>query len=248
MTRNSKNAITIVAVIVVVAAVGIIAWAATRDDDATETVALAFDFDEGAEGWTPLFADYPVDDPDPYELESDVKSLPDGLDGNALYLRGVNLSADLYMMWTRRIDGLAPNSVYDLEVVVGLATNVPSGGVGLGGSPTESQFLKVGGAGIPIETMVDGLGLARLNINDGNQSQSGPNGAALGTLDNPNVVEGPEPVSFALHTVDGSGGPVSVTTDENGSAWVSVGVDSGFEGVTEVYFSQLDVTLTPASG
>lgn len=38
--------------------------------------------------------------------------------------------------------------------------------------------------------------------------------------------------------------PINVTTDSQGSAWVIVGTDSGFEGATTVFYDSIELTLT----
>jgi hypothetical protein len=44
-------------------------------------------------------------------------------------------------------------------------------------------------------------------------------------------------------TVSTRGQPLTVQTDESGVMWVMAGTDSGFEGLTEVFFTALRVRL-----
>ena len=39
--------------------------------------------------------------------------------------------------------------------------------------------------------------------------------------------------------------PLTVRTDAEGSAWIFVGSDSGFEGTTSLYYDRIDVVLEP---
>ena len=98
-----------------------------------------FTFENDAEGWTASFADLPVDyEPSIYELDSSHGALPDGLEGAGIYIQGHNRSDDLFMYLKRQIRGLEPSAIYAVSASIDLATNVPLGSVGIGGSPGES--------------------------------------------------------------------------------------------------------------
>ena len=61
--------------------------------DGTEAV---YDYGSDAEGWTVGFADLPVDfDQSIFELDHGHRTLPDGLEGNGIYIQGHNRSDDL---------------------------------------------------------------------------------------------------------------------------------------------------------
>jgi hypothetical protein len=47
-------------------------------------------------------------------------------------------------------------------------------------------------------------------------------------------------------SVDGAGSPIEATTDADGSLWLFFGVDSGFEGVTTVYVTDVVIDLDAA--
>ena len=223
-----------------------------------DPVALSFVFEEDAEDWVAGFADLPEDAADEFELESSWEQLPGDLEGFGLYLAGTNRSDDLFMYWTREISGLAPDTTYRVEFVLELATNVPSGLAGIGGSPTDAVFVKAGASAEEPTTEPDELGFLRLQIDVGRQFESGANATVIGTLDNPDVEDdGSGSIPFALLTVDGTAeatefegldDPVVVTTSSNGSLWLITGIDSGFEGRTEVYYSGMEILLTPVGG
>ena len=112
-------------------------------------------FERDAEGWTAAFADLPVDyDPAIYELESGYRSLPDGLEGGGIYVQGHNRSDDLFMFLKRQVGGLVPQATYAVSVSIDLATNVPLGSFGIGGSPGSSVFVKAGASTIEPDTFV----------------------------------------------------------------------------------------------
>ncbi len=67
--------------------------------DAAESE-FSFTFASDAEGWTAGFADLPIDfDQSIYELDSGYRPLPDGLEGNGVYIQGHNRSDDLFMFF-----------------------------------------------------------------------------------------------------------------------------------------------------
>ena len=203
---------------------------------------FSFDFDSDAEGWTVGFADLPVDyDQSIYELDYDYRPLPDGLEGSGIYVQGHNRSDDLFMFLKRRVDGLMPNKVYAVSVSLDLATNVATGLVGIGGSPGESVYVKAGASTAEPLAMEDEIGHLRMNIDKGNQSKAAKLWRSWEMLAHPEVA-GDE---YLLKTLDNTDLPLSVTTDGEGRAWLIVGTDSGFEGLTQLYYASISYVLTP---
>ncbi|MCY3738353.1 MAG: hypothetical protein OXG13_18260 [Gemmatimonadaceae bacterium] len=220
--------------------------ASTQEADEQEAVeaAFSFTFEEGAEGWTAGFADYPVDfDPSIYELDSGHRPLPDGLEGRGLYIQGHNRSDDLFMFFKRQVGGLKPDAEYSAVLSLDLATNVAEGLVGIGGSPGESVFVKAGASTVEPVTPEDDSGYFRMNIDKGNQSTGGESMVVVGHVAHP-ALTGEE---YRIKTLDSSASPVRVTADGEGRLWLIVGTDSGFEGLTALYYARIACTLTPAN-
>ena len=164
--------------------------ASTQEADEQEAVeaAFSFTFEDGAEGWTAGFADYPVDfDPSIYELDSGHRPLPDGLEGHGLYIQGHNRSDDLFMFFKRQVGGLEPGAEYSAVLSLDLATNVAEGLVGIGGSPGESVFVKAGASTVEPVTPEDDAGYFRMNIDKGNQSNGGESMVVVGHVAHPAV-------------------------------------------------------------
>lgn len=209
--------------------------------------ATDFGFDEGPEGWLAGFADYPADgDPGLYQLEADWRELPSDLDGNALYSRGQNSSDDLWMYWKRAIEGLEPGTEYSVEVSIELATNVPEGLVGIGGSPGESVFVKAGASTDEPYTEVDEQGWLRFTADKGDQSAGGEDAVVVGTIANPNLnPETADGTVYELMALDTAGLGLTTITDDSGTLWVFVGTDSGFEGPTSIYYDHIEIVLEP---
>ncbi|MXY74268.1 MAG: hypothetical protein F4Y83_04980 [Acidimicrobiia bacterium] len=63
----------------------------------------------------------------------------------------------------------------------------------------------------------------------------------IGDLAHPDLVDR----EYRIKTLDNSSSPVTVEADSAGSAWLIVGTDSGFEGLTRLYYDRITYTLTP---
>jgi len=204
-----------------------------------------FEFEQDKQGWVTDFADLPADyDPAIYELDSGWGELPSGLEGNAIYLSGHNRSDDLFMFLKVQVEGLKPDSTYQVEFSIDLASNTPEGLMGIGGSPGESVFVKAGATTQEPEVITDDAGWLRMNIDKGNQASEGKDMINLGTLANPNIdldtFTGEE---YALMTLTSEERLFEVIPDGNGIVWLIVGTDSGFEGPTRVYYDKISIQM-----
>lgn len=208
---------------------------------------IEFDLTKADHGWIGEFVDLPVNDDGIYELEYDPrKTLPDELGtGHAAYIQSMNRSDDVFMFLKRRIDGLEPSTAYRAYIEVRFATNVPAGLAGVGGAPGESVFFKVG-ASIeePVPTVETGAqeDYHRLNVDKGGQSEGGANAVVVGNVAK---TSGDETFKYEYKTLNNADHPISITTDANGSAWIFVGTDSGFEGLTGLYYTTIKVVFEP---
>jgi hypothetical protein len=206
---------------------------------------FTFDFPVSSEGWSAGFCDYPAGWEPQMDLIADYRRLPSPLDQTrgGLFIAGSNSSDDLFMFWKRRVTGLQPGRVYAVEFTVLLATNVPKGVGGIGGSPDGSVFLKVGAAAVePAAISVQSAGRLeyRLNIDKGNQSQGGKDAVVIGTAGNLSGTP-----TWELKELQGGSDRLAITSSADGSAWLLVGTDSGFEGRTSLYYARVTAQLTP---
>lgn len=203
-------------------------------------------FDEDQQGWIAGFADLPADyDADQFMLESGWSSLPSDLEGYGLFLSGNNHSDDLFMYIQKQITGLKPETTYQVQFNVELASNTPEGMMGIGGSPGESVYIKAGAVTIKPELVNDSINWLRMNIDKGNQASEGKDMINLGTLANPNInLETSTGEEYALMNLDNQQIPFFVASDKDGSIWVIIGSDSGFEGATAVYYNSIGIQLT----
>jgi hypothetical protein len=221
-------------------------------------VSVSFDFRNGALGWQAGFARYPPDtDRDGfYQLLAEMRSLPPelGVSGTGFYIQGNNHSDALVMFMKRRLsadDGIVAGQAYQVDFTIVFASIAPTGCFGAGGSPGDSVNLRAGAS--PAEPLAL-LGIFRpfrdldMNIDIGGGGGPNKNGLAAsfaGTIANGLPCDsGPHPwVSIQRshqHTT-------LVNANSSGELWLIVGTDSGFEGLTTLYYQRIDVTLTPVS-
>jgi hypothetical protein len=198
---------------------------------------VSYFFDNSYEGWTGDFADYPEGDSVAYELLVTRDTIPGDTTKKGLLISGKNESDDLFMFIKRKISGLRPNTTYDLLFNVKVASNAPTGAVGIGGAPGESVFVKVGASQIEPKKELDG-DMYRMNIDKGNQDEEGADMINIGHI-------GVAPTTTWRYTVitrnNNSSNGFLVTTDAAGEIWLIIGTDSGFEGKTTLYYTQVDV-------
>lgn len=207
------------------------------------TRSFSYDFQNGTDGFTAGFADLPPNyDQALYELDFGLDTQPAPLPvvRKALRIEGHNRSDDLFMFVTRKMTGLAPNTQYAVEFEVGFLSNAPANSVGIGGSPGSSVVVKAGAlTGEPTVAPNSDNSLLVLNADKGNQSVGGSDLKVLGDVGIPG-----DEFTYTFKTLEGDA-PRTVRTDATGSCWIIVGTDSGFEGRTRLYYSQIAVTFTP---
>ncbi|MCK7592145.1 hypothetical protein [Pseudomarimonas salicorniae] len=217
------------------------------EEEFSEQRVLSFELGENA--FYPIFADLPADGHDIYELDFDWKRLPEPLQARrGLFLAGHNRSDDLAMMIAAPLGGLQPEQLYQVELEVEFATQVPAGCIGVGGSPGEGVYVKLGALDFaPQATVVDegGFPTLRPNFDFGNQSEGGAQALVVGDLANTQQCDGVPEGEWELKTLSTQGRAFRVRSDAQGRMWVVAGTDSAFEGLTHVYYTSLRVRLRP---
>ena len=209
----------------------------------TEALTFTFDFHRGPQGFIAGFADYPPADEASYELTSGYRELPPPLESqSALFISGVNRSDDLFMFFKGAIGGLSPAARHDVTVSVKIATSTPAGCLGVGGAPGESVWIKAGATAIEPLPVREGSYL-RMNIDIGNQSTAGAQAVVLGNVANSRSCE--QSRQWERKSFPGRPAPVPISVSPSGRAWLLFGVDSGFEALTEIYFTRASVTFAP---
>lgn len=207
-------------------------------------IEASFRFEKDKEGWTGGFVDLPVGyDESIYELEFSHKDiLVANKTDKGLFLQGQNRSDDLFMFITKKLNqeiGLKPNTSYKAELSFDLATNVASGMMGIGGSPGTSVIVKAGIVNTEpkiIEGEHNSSNFHLLNIDIGNQMEPGKDLVVLGNVEKVDSEDESYQYKSFKHSFD-------ITTDEKGESFVVIGTDSGFEGLTQLYYTNIKVVF-----
>ena len=236
--------------IAVVVVVGLIIYAVVTG--ISSSIRLDFDFRQGVQGWDAGFAEYSPE-MEGMMLEAEIRPLPSeiGINGTGYYVQGMNHSDDLFMFLKRRLgtdDGVVPGQEYRVMFTTVFASNAPSGALGIGGSPGESVYLKAGASMVEPEVYLDSeTGYYLMNVDKGSgNSGNGTAASVIGDIANGLSaeeidLENPPYVSLVRqHEIQHT-----VTASPDGELWLLVGTDSGFEGLTGIYYQGIAVTLTP---
>jgi len=203
---------------------------------------------QASPGFESLFLDYPDGREDFYELSSGPTTLPEPWqDLSGVRISGSNHSDDLMMVLMRPVDGLAPETRYAIELEMQFATNVPEGCAGVGGSPGESVYMRLGAAGEkPDYEVADGDRRATIDL--GQQASPGKRAISVGDMANGadesycSSAEAP----WRLKRVSTRDQEFSVTSNATGRIWVYGLSDSGFEATTSWYLTEFAVRFAKA--
>jgi len=214
-------------------------------DNSRPVYNLVFDFNAGVQGWSGGFTDYAVvQDSAMFEFKLGQTKLPTPLDTTkkGFRIEGMNRSDDLFMFIKTKLTGLAPNTVYDTQFSVDFASMYGDSLAGIGGSPAQSVYLKAGATGTEPVKVRNG-DMYVLNVDKGNQSTGGKDAVLLGDVSIGNTGQ----MQYkTINRNNGGGTPLKAKTNDKGELWLFIGTDSGFEGLTTLYYQRVRVLLTPA--
>ncbi|MEO5976626.1 MAG: hypothetical protein ABIQ21_05680 [Chryseolinea sp.] len=217
----------------------------SNDDSGILVFTQNSDFSQTQDGWEADFTDFPTSPEDSvfYDLKSAYTDRPGNLGANlkSIMVSGNNHSDDLFMFLKKKVTGLSPNTNYSIGFDVELASNAQKGSAGIGGPPGEAVILKAGASAIEPRKIIDGTSYS-LNVDKGNQAQGGTSTIVLGDI----AVE-TKNGAYALLTrtsVAQNTAPFVVKTNAQGELWLIVGTDSGYEGVTTLYYTKVNVVFS----
>jgi len=219
------------------------ACSADLEPDSAGRLDLLFTFDSSTQNWSGNFTDLAPGQVNDVGFLFEQRELPaeTGFLGGALFVSGRNVSDDLFMFAAHPVTGLRPETSYALTFELELASNAPSGCVGVGGAPGESVYLKVGAAVQQPDRVTSASGNLSLNLDKGDQSAGGANAQMVGDIAN-GTTDCTAPV-YRRITRDNRANPLRVTSDSQGELWLLVGTDSGFENTTSLYYDTIRVIL-----
>lgn len=211
-------------------------------------ITVADDFQRGSGGWLADFADYSFAHGGMRRL-AEVEPLPPEVnpegDRSGYVLQSQNTPDDLFMFLKKplsSLDGVVPGASYRAEFFLELASDAPSGCVGIGGAPGESVYLKVGLSATEPVGLLEEDGQIRLNLDKGGQSQGGADATLAGDVANGAECTDENRGVYRLIERRQTHGS-TVRAGPSGDLWLYVGTDSGFEGLTRLYYSRIVVSL-----
>jgi len=212
---------------------------------ASDAIHLEFDFAQSDHGFVAGFSDFStIADPTIYQFSHSWQARPNNLGGApALFISGINRSDDLFMFWKKRITGLPPNTSVTLTMELELASLYSEGMIGIGGSPALAVAVKAGAVPFEPDTVVDtSQNLVIMNLDKGNQGVGGADMTVIGNVAKPDDGNS----NYVLITRHQHGRHMTVSTAADGSLWLIFGTDSGFEGLTALYYTRLTAWINRA--
>jgi hypothetical protein len=234
-----------------ISAIGILVSSCSEDDnDVPYTYQVSYNLSSTQGEWQSGFADYPVGGEGDWELtaiENSDFNLTSGEIGTGYFLHSNNHSDDTQMYISRKISGLVANSHYNVSIDLQMATNVNDQCMGIGGAP-HAVSVKAGLTRYQPDVNVDELDHYRLNIDTGSQTNGGLDAQVFGHIGLESLDDcDPGNSLYGVKNFDNDNNHFEVTSDENGELWLTLLTDSGFEGVSSIYFTQVDLTFDPSA-
>ncbi|MEW9502574.1 hypothetical protein [Jeotgalibacillus marinus] len=212
---------------------------------------VSYSFDEQDHNFLPGISDYLKFAGEPHMIEHQhyLSDLPEEIEGNKGLLMGSNnFGVQNFLYTTKKVDAdldLKPNTTYNVEFDVNIATNAPKDSRGLYGSPADDQAIKAGVTTFKpkseVTRMIDGPrgSFYAINMDLGMGLVSGTDAIMLGDMAKPTSL-GFE--TYELKNVNNENEPFVITTDQNANLWLTVGTHSFFGGKTTFYLTEISVT------
>lgn len=195
------------------------------------------------------FADYPKGKEKFFELQfKNGAKLPHEINTSlhGLKISGNNHSDDLFMYAYKKVKDLKPNTTYHASFSFEFASNAPEGSIGVGGSPGDSVYVKIGAVSHKPQRYVDDSNYYRINLDKGNQALDGNDMITIGSfgVDTANSVYRLKTLPY-LPTEEMQAKLAGYTTRTNnkGEVWLILGTDSGYESTTTIFYASLSVTF-----
>lgn len=202
---------------------------------------ITVDFNTGIDGWSVDVADF-TEETKPIDVASAWKDLPAPLTGKGYYLISTNKSDDVMTFAKRQVSGFVPGAKYALTFAMRYATDAGAGCFGVGGSRGDSMYMVVAASADEPKVAKQADGEYRLNLERGNQAESGRQGKVIG-------VQGGEDLGcnggkWATQERK-SDQAIELQADQDGKFWIVLGTDSGFESTNALYLQGATVNVKP---
>ncbi len=198
------------------------------------------DFNTSETSWEPFYTGYPVSYEENMEFDHGLEPLPSPLDSEqtGYFITAFNRSDNVKMLFRKQVDGLKPNTRYGVQFTVQFATEVPSGCAGIGGAPGEAVKVIADASEIRPEPIIEDEGdngYVLLNIQYMGDQQEWYQNAIMGHIANSRECE--DGYEFEIKEVSSQRVHTTVTSNSEGEAWLMFGTRSGFEGQTNLFYT-----------
>jgi hypothetical protein len=214
---------------------------------ANGVIIASWNFNHSSHGWLAGYSDYTTGMIG-LDREAEIGPLPPELNKpgeRGFALQGNNRSDDLFMFLWKQVGpeiGIQANRNYWTHIHVQFASNAQSGCFGAGGAPGDSVYLKGGvTAREPVITPIGNY--VGLNLDKGQQSAGGQELHLMGTIANGQPCGPPQGYRMIARVLYQ---PAPVRSTEHGALWITVGTDSGYEGLTRLFYYTIGIALIPA--
>jgi hypothetical protein len=195
-----------------------------------------YDFNDGEQGWNHGFADYPVvHDSTLYALEYAYQDEPSGT-AKSVKLSSNNVNGDVFMYLKKQVTGLKPNTEYTITFNIELGLDANVGGAAV----YESVYLKAGATHLEPKTVIES-GYYTMNIDKGNHEIAGEDMTTLGVVLTPENSSG---YSIIKRNNTMTNSRYTAKSNGNGDLWLIIGTDSGFAGITTLYYTKVNVVFS----
>ncbi len=213
------------------------------DNTSATPVTLNVDFSQDSSAWALGYSDH-SDNTAPANVHMQLSEpLGPPFNQRALQISGTNRSDDMFVFIRRRVDQLAPSTLYLAKVSLELVAGIPQGCMGVGGAPGEAVYVKTAVSEIQPHSVRQADGNWVMNIDKGNQASSGLQGQTLGNITNSDTdCQWGRSERKTLSTSKA----ITVHTNTQGQLWWLLGQDSGYEAGSSLVLLRATLQLDPA--
>lgn len=208
---------------------------------------VSYEFNEDLSDFEVNSADHRVEHITNDKIEIELSTLPEPFEyRQGLKFKWENYSDDMKGFIVRKFDEFEVGEEYEVTFEVDLVTYISYECGGIGGSPSESVVIKGAILNYKPERSVQGdpFEYYRVNVQDSQNGRSeGDEVVFIGDIGLPTAcVLDPELWIWESKTISNEEKfYFNYIEDNQGGPWLYISMDSGFEGVTEVYYTGLRV-------
>lgn len=212
---------------------------------------LSYDFSETSQNFSIDTADHSVEHPSNEQIMAEMSELPSPYEyRKGIKFRWNNYSDDIKGFIKQKISGLNANKEFQADFQVDVLTFMSENCAGIGGNPGQAVRVK---AAVLNEEPVKEIESSEyfgeiieqyvISIDDG--QSGGDDVTVMGHIGLPVACDdaffmNPPVWEIKPLTNDET---FTFTSNKNGEAWVYVSIDSGFEGISEFYLTNVDVNI-----